>query len=200
MAFGVIMDLFSFSLAFVNPLIHTGLRVWHKTCGPTGPQGPQGPGGAPGAEGPAGSTGVQGPIGPEGPGGLQGPPGESITGPTGQGITLLGAYDTYSEFIAAHPPGSGAPGDAYVVDGELVIADENGNWINTGIMQGPAGPQGPTGVGVQGPTGPQGFIGAQGPTGAYLRRTTPAPPKICCNKRLQYDTTALNGSLRAVVL
>ena len=144
--------------------------------GNTGPQGPQGPGGTPGAEGPAGATGEQGPIGPQGPQGVQGPTGESITGPTGQGITLLGAYETYAEFIAAHPPGSGAPGDAYIVDGELIIADENGNWVNTGIVQGPEGPQGATGAtGIQGPIGPQGPIGTPGTTGSQGPQGAPGP-------------------------
>ena len=81
-------------------------------------------------------------IGPQGPQGIQGETGP--TGVTGQGITVLGAYDTLEEFLAAHPPGSGTPGDAYLVGGELFVADENGNWINTGIVEGPQGPIGPT--------------------------------------------------------
>ena len=154
----------------------TGQQGIQGPAGTTGPQGPQGPGGTPGAEGPAGVTGPQGPIGPEGPGGVQGPPGESITGPTGQGITLLGAYDSFAEFIAAHPNGSGNPGDAYIVEGELVIADENGNWVNTGIVQGPAGSVGPTGpLGAQGPTGPQGPIGTPGEAGMQGPQGAPGP-------------------------
>ena len=118
-------------------------------AGETGATGPTGPAGEPGVTGPtgAGETGATGPIGPVGPQGAIGPQGpqgiQGETGPTGEtgrGINLLGSYETYEEFIAAHPPGSGTPGDAYLVGGELYVADENGNWINTGVVEGPQGP------------------------------------------------------------
>ena len=102
-----------------------------------------------------------------------------ITGPTGStgpidpvgsGINVLGYYDTYADFVAAHPTGN--IGDAYVVGNQLYVwSPDTNTWRNTGIVSGPTGPTGPTGAAstVPGPTGPTGPTGAAstvpGPTG-----------------------------------
>ncbi len=120
--------------------------------------------------------GVQGSTGPTG-----------ATGPIGQGLTLLGSYNTFAELVAAHPTGD--VGDGYLVNGTLYVWTGS-SWDNAGNIQGPTGPTGavgevgPTGAtgdvgptgpqgeqgltgleGDQGPTGPQGAIGPTGPTG-----------------------------------
>lgn len=76
--------------------------------GPIGPQGIQGEKGDTGATGPQGLTGPQGPTGATGP---QGPQGEK--GDPGEAMAILAKYDTYAQFIAAHPTGS--EGDIYQV-------------------------------------------------------------------------------------
>lgn len=76
--------------------------------GPQGPQGIQGVKGDTGATGPQGLTGPQGPTGATGP---QGPQGEK--GDPGEAMAILAKYDTYAQFIAAHPTGS--EGDVYQV-------------------------------------------------------------------------------------
>ena len=92
------------------------------------------------------------------------------TGATGTGINLKGSFETYEEFIAEHP--TGTPGDAWLVGGELFVADAAGNWTDAGHLQGPPGATGPTGAtgeqgeaGEIGPTGQEGSTGPQGPTG-----------------------------------
>ena len=138
--------------------------------GPTGPQGTQGNTGADGANGPTGPTGADGNTGPTGPqgtgatGATGATGGTGPTGATGTGINVLGSYTTYGEFIAAHPPGSGNPGDAYIVAGELFVADLDGNWVSAGHIEGPAGPTGP--AGAAGAPGPEGIEGPRGATGA----------------------------------
>lgn len=125
--------------------------------GPVGPSGPAGPAGPSGPEGPEGPAGGQGPAGPAGPAGPKGDKGDK-----GQGIALKGYYDTYQQFIAAHP--TGQPGDAYIVAGDLYVWDAtDGNWQNCGPSIGPQGPKGDPGP--QGPPGPDGKDGAQGPKG-----------------------------------
>ena len=150
------------------------------TQGPVGPTGEQGPVGPQGPQGWQGPTGV-GLIGPQGPQGLPGLPGmQGVPGPTGatgQGISLQGAFNSLYDLEAAVPPGNRHPGDAYIVNGALYVVNENREFVQAGIVQGPQGPAGPTGTGLTGPTGPQGVSGpqgAEGPTGAqeiYLRRT-----------------------------
>ena len=66
------------------------------------------------------------------------------------GIQILGAYDTYEEFIAEHPTGSA--GDSYVVGGHLYSWNfTSGEWVDAGQIVGPQGPQGVPGI--QGPQG-----------------------------------------------
>lgn len=103
---------------------------------------------------------VVGPAGPQGPEGPQGP-----QGPDGQGLKIDGYYNTYAEFIAAHP--IGVLGEAYQVGIDLYIWNPVSNvWVNTGPIQGPPGKDGTDGKdGAQGPQGPQGDKGDQGPQG-----------------------------------
>jgi hypothetical protein len=78
-----------------------------------------------------GPEGPQGPVGPVGP-----------MGPDGQGLKIDGFYDTFEEFIQAHPIGQ--PGDAYIVNVDLLLWNPKSNsWLNTGPVQGPVGPAGP---------------------------------------------------------
>ena len=102
----------------------------------------------------------------------------AATGAPGAAIHLLGSYDSLAQFELDHPTGS--PGDAWLVEGDLFVADENGHWVNVGHIRGATGATGPQGIpGIQGPqgvTGPagaqgipgtQGMEGPQGPEGAY---------------------------------
>jgi len=117
------------------------------------PIGPTGPTGVAGPTGPRGATGPLGPTGPIGPTGATGATGAD--GQDGTGVTILGSYPTLEALELAHPTGN--PGDAYLVDGDLYVWDEDGQeWVNVGNIQGP-----------QGPTGPAGPTGATGATGAF---------------------------------
>lgn len=143
--------------------------------GPVGPQGPQGEPGTPGEPGPSGLQGIQGEQGPIGATGPQGIQGEN--GIDGASLHVLGSYETYDEFIAAHPTGN--PGDAWFADGSLYVWNEStSSWDNVGYLRGPQGIQGIQGVkgdqgiqghagaqGVQGPKGDKGDTGPQGPSG-----------------------------------
>ncbi|MBK9764642.1 MAG: hypothetical protein IPO87_15155 [Flavobacteriales bacterium] len=163
----------------------------NSTPGPVGPEGPAGPQGAPGTtgaqgndgpagpQGPAGATGPQGNDGPAGPTGPQG-----ATGADGTGVTILGSLANVGQL-----PGTGDPGDAYLINGNLYVWSDNSNtWEDAGNIQGPAGPTGPTGstgangaTGPQGPAGPTGATGTQGPVGPMgatgaIGATGPAGP------------------------
>ena len=128
--------------------------------GPRGPEGPQGPQGEPG---PQGIEGPEGPRGPEGPQGIEGP--EGPRGPDGRSSTILGRLASEAEL----PATGNEEGDAYIViveGAELVYYWFDGDWIGTGIAQGPEGPPGPQGQqGPQGDAGPQGIQGPPGPRG-----------------------------------
>ena len=128
----------------------------HGAPGPAGPAGPMGLQGSAGAEGSRGERGWRGDPGP------QGPPGAA--GNDGKGIEILGFYATAAELLAAHP--SGTPGECYLVGvpGHLYCWNkEQSTWVDGGVVQGPAGAQGP--AGVQGAEGPQGAAGVPGPVG-----------------------------------
>ena len=130
-------------------------------AGEPGAQGPRGIQGIPGEQGPAGPQGPQGNDGPQGPQGIQGPQGER--GADGTGISIQGSYESEEALSAAQP--FGAPGEAYLVAGDLYVWSATTNkWENVGRVQGPAGPAGPQGP--VGPEGPQGAKGAKGNTGA----------------------------------
>lgn len=134
-----------------------------NTPGPAGPAGPQGTPGPTGPQGPTGPTGATGPTGPAGPTGAPGPQGPA--GQDGTGVTILGSLTNVNQL-----PGTGDPGDAYLVNGSLYVWSANTNsWENVGSIQGPMGPQGPAGPaganGPQGAAGPAGATGATGPQG-----------------------------------
>ena len=80
-----------------------------------------------------------------------------VPGPPGAGLTLLGELDDPADL-----PEGAAPGDGYIIDGDLWIwtGDE---WTNAGNVQGPEGPAGV--AGATGPEGPAGATGATGPQG-----------------------------------
>lgn len=66
-------------------------------------------------------------------------------GKDGTSITILGAYSTEAELIAAHPTGNA--GDGYLVGGDLYVWDiSTSAWKNVGSIQGPKGRDGIDGV------------------------------------------------------
>lgn len=95
------------------------------------------------------------------------------TGPRGKGLEIIGSYSSLDDLKKAHPTSKN--GDAYIVNGELYIWDENtNNWVDGGNIKGPKGDVGPTGpkgdIGPQGDiglTGPKGDIGPTGPQGSF---------------------------------
>lgn len=98
---------------------------------------------------------IQGPQGPVGP---MGPKGE-----TGSGLSIKGSYASETLFKTEHP--TGVEGEAYIVEGDLFIWD-NDNWNNVGAIVGPEGPEGPIGPKGEGvPTG--------GTTGQVLLKNGP---------------------------
>lgn len=86
-----------------------------------------------------------------------------FNGQDGNSFQLYGQYESYAEFIKAHPRGS--IGEAYnVKEGSVYNVyfwDRiNGAWANTGPLQGPKGDKGDRGdVGLQGPAGKDGQDG-----------------------------------------
>lgn len=59
-------------------------------------------------------------------------------GRDGKSFNILGSYDTVSELIADHPTGS--VGDAYIVDSNLFVWDEeHGEWHDSGQIKGDTG-------------------------------------------------------------
>lgn len=69
-------------------------------------------------------------------------------GETGQGINILGEYDTLSDLQSAHPTGN--PGNAYMVGTtnpkDLYVWDvDNSRWANQGALQGVKGDKGDAG-------------------------------------------------------
>ena len=97
-------------------------------------------------------------------------------------MNILGSFANESQL-----PGTGDPGDAYLIGGDLwVWSDNSSDWENVGNIQGPqgapgtagaTGPQGPAGTagatGPQGPAGPAGTAGAAGATGPAGPAGTP---------------------------
>lgn len=106
---------------------------------------------------PRGADGQKGDIGP--------------TGPAGTSVTILGSFPTYDDLIKEHPTGN--LGQSYLVGDNLYVWSENdGNWIDVGVIRGPQGLPGEKGEpgemgpqGVQGPQGIEGPMGIQGPRG-----------------------------------
>lgn len=120
-----------------------------------------------------------------------------VPGPKGQpGTAIKGTLDDPADL-----PATGAPGDAWLIDGDLWVWTEVAGvltWVNVGsfpqgeqgepgppgpagadsTVPGPPGPTGPTGAAstVPGPTGPPGSTGPQGPAGAAS--TVPGPQGV----------------------
>jgi len=121
--------------------------------GPEGPEGAQGEQGLPGLDGAPGEDGEPGPQGEQGE---QGPQGEA-----GTGVSIIGSLPDPADL----PPTGNAPGDAYLISGDLWVWD-GAEWDNVGTIQGPQGPPGLQGTqGVQGEPGPAGQDGADGEQG-----------------------------------
>lgn len=63
---------------------------------------------------------------------------QGIKGDKGDGVKILGAYNSVDELKAAQP--SGVPGDSYMINGEMYTWDDSTlTWIPAGKIQGPAG-------------------------------------------------------------
>ncbi len=102
------------------------------------------------------------------------------TGPAGTSVTILGSYNNYDDLKKDHPMGT--PGQSYLVGDNLYVWSENDNdWIDVGVIRGPAGAPGPEGerglMGPQGPQGLQGIQGEQGPRGE-IGPTGPTGPEL----------------------
>lgn len=106
---------------------------------------------------------IQGPMGPQGPIGDVGP-----RGATGQGVVILGNFDTVEDLETEHPTAN--LGDAYTVgpDGQKLlyvwvmdhVTDTEGYQNLGSVNVGPIGPEGPRGI-----QGVPGIRGLQGPRG-----------------------------------
>jgi len=126
--------------------------------GEPGEPGPPGPAGGAGPAGPPGNTGPPGPAGGTGPPGPQGNPGQD-----GTGVDIQGSLDQVSQL-----PGTGSPGQAYLIEGDLWVYDAGSTppWRNAGPIRGPQGEPGPSGPqGIPGTQGAPGAPGAKGDTG-----------------------------------
>lgn len=125
------------------------------------------------------------------PAGFQGEKGEKgDPGKDGTSFVILGMYETYEEFIEAHPTGNA--GEAYAVGtseySEVYNWDvEKEAWGNLGNIKGPKGDIGEQGP--QGNPGPQGVPGEQGKDGEPGEKGEQGDPFIILGN---YDTlTAL---------
>jgi hypothetical protein len=124
--------------------------------GPVGPIGPTGPIGPQGVQGPTGAQGVQGATGPQGglgPQGATGPPGPTGAtggaGPTGpQGPTGLQGNPGAAATIAVGTTATGAPGSNASVSNSGSSSAAVFNFTIPAGIQGPIGPQGPSGSGT----------------------------------------------------
>ena len=108
-------------------------------------KGDKGDQGVQGVKGDKGDKGEKGETGEKGDKGDTGSKGEK--GEQGTGVTILGSYNTEGELFAAHP--TGAPGNAYLVGGDLYVWSETINdWENVGRIEGRQGERGEPGVSV----------------------------------------------------
>lgn len=93
-----------------------------------GSQGPAGPQGAAGIDGVNGANGATGPAGPK--------------GEDGKGVTIKGSVAD-----AGSLPGTGSPGDSWLVGDSLYVWDDSSSvYVNVGLIRGPQGDTGATGV------------------------------------------------------
>jgi hypothetical protein len=165
----------AYELAVAGGFVGTQAQWLASLVGPQGAPGSNGAAGADGADGSDGASAYQvavsaGFVGTEAQwlASLVGAPGAD--GADGAGLNILGALPDEASL-----PSTGAPGNAYLIAGDLWVWSGSA-WVNAGQIQGPAGPAGPKGdTGDTGPAGPQGLkgdtgdtgpAGEQGPTGA----------------------------------
>ena len=129
-----------------------------------GSQGVRGVQGHKGDKGIQGSIGVQGRPGSQGEKGIQGSKGDK--GNDGTGIAIKSSKDDCRTV-----------GDAYIdSNGDIMIMQSDGRFINGGKVRGPKGDTGDPGpVGAPGPQGPKGDKGDPGPAGQSLRGPAGAP-------------------------
>ena len=79
------------------------------------------------------NIGIQKVIGPTGPKGDLGP-----TGPQGNGLQIMGSYNSEEELLLQHQTGN--VGESYIINGNLYVWNsENKKWENVGNIQGPPG-------------------------------------------------------------
>lgn len=77
-------------------------------------------------------------------------------------LNILDSHPTYEDFIAEHPTGN--VGDVHLVGSNLYAwHEEDSEWFDAGVIEGPTGPTGPRGS--TGPAGPTGTAGADGADG-----------------------------------
>ena len=124
---------------------------------------------------------IPGPIGP--------------TGPRGNGINILGSYDTYENLLRNHPTGS--IDDAYIVNGDLYTwSDEEKKWIDTGRVQGPKGDKGDKGdTGEQGQKGDKGDPGTKGDNGDQGEKGDPGPNTVRASYLVTFNDSVLKDGI-----
>jgi len=139
-------------------------------------------------------AGVYPMVGPRGP-----------KGDNGDGISIIGDYDSYEELINNHP--SGNKGDCYLVGGNLYVWNsEKSIWDNVGNIKGPPGKSDKISVGKvssgseativdnfdgevhtldfvipmgqKGDIGPRGEMGESGPIGPQGKQGIAGPPGV----------------------
>ncbi len=132
-------------------IIQEQMWVWTGDAGGWQPVGQVGP------QGPKGDTGAQGPQGIQG---VKGEKGDSATIVNNRG-TLASSQDL--------PQTGNKVADAFLINNEVWMWDNNNQWKNLGPIQGAKGEKGDTGPqgiqGIQGPQGQQGIQGVTGPVG-----------------------------------
>jgi hypothetical protein len=134
-------------------LANQGPKGDQGPVGPIGPPGPTGPQGSQGVAGPQGVAGSQGPQGNLGPQGATGPPGPigatGGPGPTGpQGPAGLQGNPGAAATIAVGTTATGAPGSNASVTNSGSSSAAVFNFTIPAGIQGPIGPQGPSGSGT----------------------------------------------------
>lgn len=124
---------------------------------------------------------------------------ESLRGPQGDGVIILGSYSTLEELKVAHPQGQ--KGDYYLVgtpeDNQIYYWDiESLDWESLGSLKGEKGDKGDTGErgpqGVSGPQGPQGEQGIKGDTGEK-GETGPQGPQGMQGEKGEQGPTGATG-------
>lgn len=94
-----------------------------------------------------------------------------LQGRPGAGLSILGVFTTYANFIAAHP--AGAIGEGYLVGADVYIWDDiTSNWIDVGPLRGETGADGKPGqIRFTGAGAPGTIIGSS-PLDTYLDTLT----------------------------